>query len=94
MQAAGPMGSAPGPDGLDRARSRLCRSQILQENMRLKALAEIYKMHCDSFAPLSWDPSGFSKLFFRQNGPATAAPFQEGSFWKRSEKKAQILRVR
>ena len=33
---------------LDRARSRLYRSQILQENMRLKALAEIYTMH--SFA--------------------------------------------
>ena len=35
---------------LDRARSRLYRSQILQENMRLKALAEIYTMH--SFAQL------------------------------------------
>ena len=35
---------------LYRARSRLCRSQILQVNMRLKALAEIYTMH--SFAQL------------------------------------------
>ena len=35
---------------IDRARSRLYRSQILQENMRLKALAEIYTMH--SFAQL------------------------------------------
>ena len=35
---------------LYRARSRLYRSQILQENMRLKALAEIYTMH--SFAQL------------------------------------------
>ena len=35
---------------LDRARSRLYRGQILQENMRLKALAEIYTMH--SFAQL------------------------------------------
>ena len=35
---------------LDRARSRLYRSHILQENMRLKALAEIYKMQ--SFALL------------------------------------------
>ena len=35
---------------LDRARSRLYRSQILQVNMRLKALAEIYTMH--SFAQL------------------------------------------
>ena len=35
---------------LDRARSRLYRSEILQENMRLKALAEIYTMH--SFAQL------------------------------------------
>ena len=35
---------------LDRARSRLYRSNILQENMRLKALAEIYTMH--SFAQL------------------------------------------
>ena len=30
---------------LYRARSRLYRSQILQVNMRLKALAEIYTMH-------------------------------------------------
>ena len=29
---------------LDRARSRLYRGQILQENMRLKALVEIYTM--------------------------------------------------
>ena len=36
---------------LDRARSRLYRGQILQQNMRLKALAEIYTMH--SFAHLS-----------------------------------------
>ena len=35
---------------LSRARSRLYRSQILQVNMRLKALAEIYTMH--SFAQL------------------------------------------
>ena len=33
---------------LHRARSRLYRSQILQVNMRLKALNEIYTMH--SFA--------------------------------------------
>ena len=36
---------------LDRARSRLYRSQILQENMRWKALAEIYTLH--SSAPFS-----------------------------------------
>ena len=36
---------------LYRARSRLYRSQILQVNMRWKALAEIYTMH--SFAPFS-----------------------------------------
>ena len=35
---------------LYRARSRMYRSQILQENMCLKALAEIYAMH--SFAQL------------------------------------------
>ena len=35
---------------LHRARSRLYRSKLLQENMRLKALAEIYTMH--SFAQL------------------------------------------
>ena len=35
---------------LDRAPSRLYRGQFLQENMRLKALAEIYTMH--SFALL------------------------------------------
>ena len=35
-------------------------SQILQENMRWEALAEICTMH--SFAPFSWDP--FSKLIF------------------------------
>ena len=39
-----------GSGKLYRARSRLYRSQILQENMRLKALAEIYTMH--SFAQL------------------------------------------
>ena len=38
------------PDKLYRARSRLYRSEILQENVRLKALAEIYTMH--SFAQL------------------------------------------
>ena len=36
---------------LYRARSLLYRRQILQENMRWKALAEIYTMH--SFAPFS-----------------------------------------
>ena len=41
---------APRPGKLYRARSRLYRSQILEENMRLKALAEIYTMH--SFAQL------------------------------------------
>ena len=38
------------PAELCRARSRLYRSQILQENMRLKALGKIYTMH--SFAQL------------------------------------------
>ena len=38
-------------DKLDRARSRLYRSQILQVNTRWKALAEIYTMH--SFALFS-----------------------------------------
>ena len=32
-------------------------------------------------------------LFFLQNGPATAAPFKEGRFWKRSETTRRILRV-
>ena len=40
---------------LNRARSQLYRIQILQENMRWKALAEIYTLH--SFAP-------FAKLNF------------------------------
>ena len=35
---------------LQTARYRLYRSQILQQNMRWKALAEIYTMH--SFAPV------------------------------------------
>ena len=39
-----------GSGKLDTARSRLYRSQILQVNMRLKALAEIYTMR--SFAQL------------------------------------------
>ena len=39
-----------GSDKLYRARSRLYRSQILQVNMRWKALVEIYTMH--SFAQL------------------------------------------
>ena len=38
------------------ARSRLYRSQILQVNTHVKALAEIYTIH--SFAQVSWDPSG------------------------------------
>ena len=36
----------------------------------------------------------FSFFFFlRHNGPASAAPCQEGHFWKRSETKKRILRV-
>ena len=31
--------------------------------------------------------------FFRHNGPATAAPVQEGQFWKRSETKKRLHRV-
>ena len=42
--------SGSGCGKLYRARSRLYRNEILQENMRLKALAEIYTMH--SFALL------------------------------------------
>ena len=42
--------SPPKASKLDRARSRLYRGQILQVNMRLKALVEIYTMH--SFALL------------------------------------------
>ena len=48
-----PRSGVPTPLGcgkLYKARSRLYRSEILQENMRLKALAEIYTMH--SFALL------------------------------------------
>ena len=44
---------------LYRARSRLYRNEILQENMRWKALAEIYTMH--SFAPF-WNRS-LSSMF-------------------------------
>ena len=44
-------GGASRSGKLDRARSRLYRSHILQVNMRWKALAEIYKMH--SFATFS-----------------------------------------
>ena len=42
------MAWADGCGKLDRARSQLYRNEILQENRRLKALAEIYTMH--SFA--------------------------------------------
>ena len=59
---------------LHRARSRLYRGQILQENMRLKALAEIYTMH--SFAQLC-------KLKFCQkfaNISAKFCNFLAGSF--------------
>ena len=48
----------PGPGSnwkIKTVRSRLYRSQILQVNIRWKALAEIYTMH--SFAPFSWDQS-------------------------------------
>ena len=44
-------GGGPGQAKLQRARSRLYRSQILQVNTRWKALAQIYTMH--SFAPFS-----------------------------------------
>ena len=44
---------------LHRARSRLYRGQILQENMRLKALAEIYTMQ--PFAQL-WNLNFLSKF--------------------------------
>ena len=44
-------GSDPRAGKLDRARSRLYRSRILQENMRWKALAETYTMH--ACAPFS-----------------------------------------
>ena len=43
-------GACEGSGKLYRARSRLYRNEILQVNMRLKALAEIYTMH--SFALL------------------------------------------
>ena len=36
------------------------RNQIVQVNMRWKAPAEIYKVH--SFAPFSWDPSGWRNI--------------------------------
>ena len=51
---------------LQTARYRLYRSQILQQNMRWKALAEIYTMH--SFAPVS-NLKIFVKIcnFFGQN---------------------------
>ena len=42
-------------------RSRLYRSQILQENMRWKALAEIYTIH--SFAPF-WNRTVLKAQFF------------------------------
>ena len=48
-RASGPRGR-PGA-ALERARSRLYRNEILQVNMRWKALAKIYTMH--SFAPFS-----------------------------------------
>ena len=35
----------------------------------------------------------FSPFFESHNGPASAAPCQEGHFWKRSETKKRILRV-
>ena len=59
---------------LDRARSRLYRGQILQENMRLKALAEIYTMH--SFAQLC-------NLIFCQN-------FKFGQKFAKYRKKFQL----
>ena len=45
----GTAGDVAGCGKLYKARSRLYRSQNLEVNMRLKALAEIYTMH--SFAP-------------------------------------------
>ena len=53
---------------LQTARYQLYRSQILQQNMRWKALAEIYTMH--SFAPVS-NLKNFVKFcnFFLANLP-------------------------
>ena len=58
---------------LYRARSRLYRSQILQVNMRLKALAEIYTMpsfaHLATFAKFCWiftKFADFSNRFFAE----------------------------
>ena len=47
---AWPRRDVTGCGKLCRGRSRLCRNEILQVNMRLKALVEIYTMH--SFAQL------------------------------------------
>ena len=46
---------------LQTARYRLYRSQILQQNMRWKALTEIYTMH--SFAPVWFGPVSNLKNF-------------------------------
>ena len=48
-----PLTVVTGCGKLYRARSRLYRNGILQVNMRLKALAEIYTMH--SFAQRCWE---------------------------------------
>ena len=58
---------------LYKARSRLYRSHILQVNMRLKALAEIYTMH--SFAQLQ--NHMFSKTNARKNFAKICEIFQQ-----------------
>ena len=72
----------------NRARSQLYRSQNLQENMRLKALAEMYKMH--SFAQLlesiieNWGSSALS--IFGQNVAKAFANFAKFSKFSAPQK--------
>ena len=54
----------PGCGKLYRAHSRLYRNEVLQVNMRLKALAEIYTMHSFAQAALQFQ---IFKIKFCQN---------------------------
>ena len=57
----------------------------------------VFLLKCSKFSNISENNSNCLAICFfffcRQNCPATAAPLQEGRFWKRAETKKRILRV-
>ena len=70
-----------------RLRSFETTSLILAPSLLSSTFSGWWKLQC-------WlHPISIFSFFERHNGPASAAPCQEGHFWKRSETKKRILRV-